>query len=66
MMSKVELATTTVAVGGELISSSNQATHVVVGVVMSGLSLATAHTLQRGFLPCLASLWIVCPPLWHG
>ena len=50
MMSKVELATTTVAVGGELISSSNQATHVVVGVVMSGLSLATAHTLQRGCL----------------
>ena len=30
MMSKVEFATTTRAVGGELISSSNQATHVGV------------------------------------
>ena len=58
MMSKVEFATTTRAVGGELISSSNQATHVGVVRSVSGNSPHIAERLSAMFglpLDCLSS-----------
>ena len=70
MMSKVEFATTTRAVGGELISSSNQATHVGVVRSVSGNSPHIAERLSAMFglpLDCLSSslAWLAIGPLLH-
>ena len=54
MMSKVELANTTIAVGGELIFSSNKATHVGVVRSVSGNSPHIAERLSA-HRPCLVS-----------